>query len=565
MIKGRRRIAPRIRKKLRRLGGVGGAVAATTRQLLDSSGASASGLRVAMVADDFTRACFAPEADTLPLHADIWRAQLAAFRPDLVFVESAWRGPHESWRRQIARYEDVAPSEKLGELLAFCRGQDIPSVFWNKEDPVHFDRFIEAASGFDYVYTTEEAIQQRYVDATSLDADRVGCLMFAAQPKLHHPADAIRAPSVCFAGSYGEEAFVERRQQVEYLLDAAHPYSLLIYDRNLPNGDPRQRFPGRFEDALRPGIPYAELVDEYRRHRVFLNVNSVSRSMTMFSRRVFELLACGTPVVSTPSLGIEHLFDGIVRCESDQEGASAAIAELMGDPLQWRETSRAGVRRVLNHHTYRHRLHTIASKIGLTTESLETPRPAALGVVESGADLELLGSTLSAQTTRSAEIVVLRDRKSVGPSEASIVDRLRDALALPAGKVIVCDARSADPVAACRAAASRVEAADIVPFSREFSYGPGYLESLVICREFSRAEMIGKAALSPGDGDSLAPEHSHDVPLNPHGIMMRRAVMAAKGWDWRSTGTSSLLRAYRGLSTYATDSGDFESGGREVR
>ena len=48
----------------------------------------------------------------------------------------------------------------------------------------------------------------------------------------------------------------------------------------------------------------------YRSYKIFLNVNSVMNSDTMFSRRVFEILASSTHV-STPSEGMKDASDGV--------------------------------------------------------------------------------------------------------------------------------------------------------------------------------------------------------------------------------------------------------------
>src|SRR5690606_42129684 len=62
------------------------------------------------------------------------------------------RFPYTTLFRSYYSDEEFAP---LSELLAHCRSQGIPSLFWNKEDPVHFDRFRKAAALCDHVFTTD--------------------------------------------------------------------------------------------------------------------------------------------------------------------------------------------------------------------------------------------------------------------------------------------------------------------------------------------------------------------------------------------------------------------------
>ncbi|MEK8227730.1 hypothetical protein NKG05_18920 [Oerskovia sp. M15] len=78
-----------------------------------------------------------------------------------------------------------APRPAFIELVTFCREQGIPTVFWNKEDPVHFEDFLESAALFDRVCTTDVNRVPDYVER--LGHDRVSVLPFAAQPAIHNP------------------------------------------------------------------------------------------------------------------------------------------------------------------------------------------------------------------------------------------------------------------------------------------------------------------------------------------------------------------------------------------
>ncbi|HGY8280956.1 TPA: glycosyl hydrolase family 1, partial [Escherichia coli] len=57
---------------------------------------------IALIADEFTTYGLAPDADILPLTPFDWRWKLRLFKPDFLFVESAWRGYRNSWQGKIA-------------------------------------------------------------------------------------------------------------------------------------------------------------------------------------------------------------------------------------------------------------------------------------------------------------------------------------------------------------------------------------------------------------------------------------------------------------------------------
>ena len=56
-------------------------------------------------------------------------------------------------------------------------------------------------------------------------------------------------------------------------------------------------------------LNYAQMLTAYRAYKVFLNVNSVVESPSMCARRIFEISASGTPVVSAPSAAIGQFFE----------------------------------------------------------------------------------------------------------------------------------------------------------------------------------------------------------------------------------------------------------------
>nr|WP_304441070.1 hypothetical protein [Ignatzschineria sp. F8392] len=104
----------------------------------------------------------------------------------ILLVESAWKGHWNRWKFKIAAYPDYPErnNDKLKELVARAKDLGIPTVFWNKEDSVHFDRFIDSAKFFDHVFTVDETCIPRYKAVMGQDAS-VHSLMFAVQPKFH--------------------------------------------------------------------------------------------------------------------------------------------------------------------------------------------------------------------------------------------------------------------------------------------------------------------------------------------------------------------------------------------
>ncbi|MEA3502463.1 MAG: glycosyltransferase, partial [Actinomycetota bacterium] len=348
------------------------------------------GLRVASILDEMSHQSFAPECGLVTFGPHNWLEVLERERPNILLVESAWRGNSGSWEYKVGTYaypESVGLPD-LTALVEWCRSEGVPTVFWNKEDPIHFDKFKEAAALFDVVFTTDANMTDQYQDLPGVTDRVVGVLPFAAQPIIHNPVGSMtgRDPRPVFAGAYYRNRHHSRRSQLDMLLDAALPFDLMIYDRMGGAVSESFGFPERFQPNIEGTLPYEEMVQAYRSHRLFLNVNSVSDSPTMFSRRVFELLASGTPVVSTSSIGVEQMFGGVVDIVETQSQANEAITRLIEDDEWWLDRSVRGIESVFQANTYADRLHTIAEAAGL---SVGSARPRVSVVIGPGSDLSV--------------------------------------------------------------------------------------------------------------------------------------------------------------------------------
>lgn len=326
------------------------------------------------VMDEFTTGCFEQDLNLIQPRPDNWYALLEKYKPELIFIESAWKGNYGSWQYRVAEYSNK-PGQEVAQLCNYAREKGIPTVFWNKEDPVHHDKFMCSAKLVDGIFTTDANMKESYFRKTG--NPNIHALPFAAQPALHRPAPLDgRKQKLCFAGSWYGNRHAERGQSMRWLLETANQYDLVIYDRN--HGTGIFPFPDEFQKGIKGSLPYKALCEEYNRYRVFLNVNSVVDSPTMFSRRVFELMACGTPIVSTYAKGIENLFESdTVWLVRNREEAQEAIHTLMTDDAEWRRRSLAGIREVFAKHTYAHRLNTIFTHLNAATR-LPTDPPVML-------------------------------------------------------------------------------------------------------------------------------------------------------------------------------------------
>lgn len=326
-------------------------------------------MKVGVILDDFSYYNFSPEFQAIKISSKNFMNDIKNI--DMLFVESAWAGNNNQWRLVIGpnnRWVDGA----INSIINVCKKRGIPTVFWNKEDPVHFKNFLWLAKKFDFVFTTDDGSINKYRSA--LKHNRIYALPFAAQPMYQYPSVLSgRNKNPCFAGTYWNKQHLHRKKQMECVLKPCIPYGLHIYDRKKVGGAGNS-FPGPYDKCVVGGVPFLELMNKYRNYRFFVNVNIVTNSNTMFSRRVFEIASCGTPILSYPSLGMKRVFGDSIVFSDSEEKSREYIRNILSNDAYWEELSIKGIKVVYGKNTYSHRFDRICRIVGVRTPDVVTRR-----------------------------------------------------------------------------------------------------------------------------------------------------------------------------------------------
>lgn len=451
-----------------------------------------SHLQVAGILDEFSANCFKHECNLIAFRPDNWKEILSKEAPDLLLIESAWAGNNNSWQYKIAKY-NVQDKSELIELIEWCKNSGIPTIFWNKEDPFHFERFIDTARLFDYVFTTDENMIDRYIK--ELKHKNVYVMQFAAQPKYHHPLKTIkRKNKLCFAGSYYEDRHEARRNDLDLLLDAAAQYGLDIFDRNYEKTKQANMpfsFPERFQPYIQTGsLKYNEIYKAYKGYRVLLNVNSIKNSPTMFSRRVFEILASGSPVVSNYSEGIERTFGNeIVLMGKSKAEYEEIIEKFFNDEDFYGKICLKGLREVLSKHTYAHRLSYLAGRVGIDISAGAEESEKKVSIIcfiHNEVQASRVIASFKRQSYKNKEIIFFTEHKLMDPIKQVLSSQdIKETLYSFIYKEIADNLNQISGICSGRY---------ISHFSAENYYGHNFLLDLIYGTKYSNRSIIGKSS-----------------------------------------------------------------------
>lgn len=465
-------------------------------------------LTVAAIMDPFTRLAFDPECDIVDLHPQTWEEELLAADADLLFVESAWRGDADAWHDTV----QTCPQE-LVDIVAWCREHGIVSVFWNKEDPVYFDRFVKVAALVDHVFTTDLEIIPRYVH--DLGHHRVHVLPFAAQPSICNPIEVgRRKDAAVFAGSY-YAGFKDRNKALFAEIEGTtRVLPVEIFDRNYGTEEPTLQWPDPYRQMVVGTLPADQIDIAYKGYKVALNVNTVTTSQTMLARRAFDLLASGTPTVSNFSPSIKVLFGDLIAASDSADEIERAVRQIVDDRDRTDKLRAMGVRHVMGQHTYSARFKHLIEVVS----GAEVPETATVvGVVAHAADLDDLArwrGLVAAEPRRTLRLLVVSDDAAV-----------RDACARDGVAHL-----GVDDAASCPVLEALPDVVAVASLHPDHWYGPHYLTGLLDALDYSPALASAKTTryrLAADGGEELVDDDHEYRWWSGAAVSWHRAIVRA--------------------------------------
>ncbi|NOS82118.1 MAG: glycosyltransferase, partial [Nitrospira sp.] len=436
-------------------------------------------LNIACIMDDFTFSSYQPEAILHQLTPGNWKAELEGANPDLLFIESAWRGKDELWGNKVGH-----TSAEVQGIVEWCCAKQIPTIFWCKEDPIHFETFLNTAKLFDYVFTTDIDCIHRYKAA--LGHDHVYLLPFACQPATNNPIETYeRKDAFCFAGAYYVRYPERTRDLGNFVMELPAFRPLEIYDRNYGKNDPNYQFPEEYRPYIVGTLPFDQIDKAYKGYRYAINLNSIKQSQSMFARRVFELLGSNTITISNFSRGVRLLFGDLVITSDNGHEIVRRLNQVADNEARSRKFRLAALRKVMSEHTYGQRLAYVVSKVSGKAIKQSLPHIAVLAHAANPSELGAIQSQYQRQRYANTSLYVVVGEGMIPPvsddprvhfikneqAKEMVIDGLDGKAGLVAGLVV----------------------ADY--------YGPNYLEDIALATRYTEAELIGKAArYAWGDG-----------------------------------------------------------------
>jgi len=456
-------------------------------------------LRVAVIMDEFTLESYRPECQLLEVTPDNWKNEIMEFQPELLFIESAWKGKNDLWYRKVDR-----SSKEIYELTTYCHEKKIPVIFWNKEDPIYTSQFMTTAALADFVFTTDIDCVQRY--KTELGHEQVYHLHFAAQPIIHNPLEKYeRKDKFCFAGAYYHR-YPHRAEVFDKFSEVfIHTKGLDIYDRNYLNARPEHAFPERYNPHILGSLPASKIDVAYKGYIYGINMNSVQQSQTMFARRAFEMLASNTVTVGNYSRGMKNYFGDLTICTDDYQTMEKNLDKYCFNELTVGKYRLAGLRKVLSEHLYEDRMDFIVQKVFGVSLKRVLPKIAVVARCQNKEEAMRIREAFNRQEYVNKVLYLIGNEKEDS-------DCGKDYLTSDEAKKMLCGQVEEIDYYAC--------------ISHEDYYGKNYLLDIALATRYYRCDVIGKGSYYTNKTGKICKEEKGQPYTLFHNMSAKRVIVS---------------------------------------
>lgn len=438
---------------------------------------------VAGVVDKFTACCLEAECNFYQFDYENFEYFDSTVNVDIFFVESAWFGFDNKWFNIISRGSDV-----IIDIVNHYKLKGVPTVFWCKEDPVHFHRFLKTAAAFDYVFTSD--INSIPLYKILLKHTRVFLLPFACQPLQNNPILAKKRHfAAAFAGSFYAKYPDRIKDLSQVVLGVTNCCELAIFDRYKDSDDSNYKFPEEYQRYIKGSLSVQCIDEAYKGYQFGINLNTVKTSESMFARRVFELLGSGTPTISNYSSGIDYLFSEIVIASDDSNEISLRLKKWVDSEQITAKTALLGLRKVMLEHTYSHRMSYIMQKVFGAGESPLLPSITVLAEAHDIQHIKIILRNISSQKIKAKLVLIVSDQLIEQASIWVVKEYVSLVSSSQADKKKIRDVVN--------------DSAWIAGMSVYDYYGENYLLDLVLGSCYSQAKAFGKVAFFEANSSTI--------------------------------------------------------------
>ncbi len=411
---------------------------------------------------------------------------------DFFMCESSWNGNSGNWKSKI---NNKTINKELLCILNQCKKKNIPSIFFNKEDPVSFDLYIDTAKHFDIIITTDVNCISKYKEITN---SNIFVMPFTIDPlSINNIGRNNDNNKSFFAGSFKYNLSEERKKNTNLLLNKFidNKNEMYLFDRSL---NKKQRedfynnmytlnmFAPKYNKYIHECISHEKLLDVHLNLNWCGNLNTVTDSDTMFARRVLEASIMKNSILTDYSRGVYKNFKNSIYKFKDElkyETNEDILLNQIKKQIGWRNI-------IQNYNSYTH-FKNIFEKInikGFINPFLENNKISIICLTSKIYNFHIIQDNFFRQKYTNKELIIIINLNMNDEIKEIIKNNIHK-------NIMIKQINKEETFDFCVSEAISLSDGNVISiFNDNDYYGKNYLTDMNFSMIISNAQLLGKCA-----------------------------------------------------------------------
>lgn len=325
-------------------------------------------IKVATIVSDRLYHGLKYECDLLLLTPENWKNVIDYAGVEFFLLESFWDTATGHWH--LCQAHDGKEHKLLLDIIAYCDKNEIPTVYWNTQDTLYHEHFVNIMKLFKYVFCADinevEKLKKESIVAT--------VLLPAIQPVLHNPfKNYEHANSFNIEILYDGWADILRMGSKLNFLKEFKARGLSIIESQYRLFKSKLADSEDYKDNILGAVNMQDRLMALKYSNICISSeNTISTPMRQ-QWLAFEVVACRLLIIHKGNLDKTDCRHGIVESIADEKGFVNRINKLLDDDFLKEKNAHYAWRKVYSEHTFSHRLRTICKTIDIKYEIEEYP------------------------------------------------------------------------------------------------------------------------------------------------------------------------------------------------
>jgi hypothetical protein len=382
-------------------------------QLFEKESCCNPDLRIAGIVGERFCKVLPYDCNLLLLTEDNWDQIIRFAKPDFILVESCFQSCTGHWGyAQIVQNE---LQESLHKLLQLAKKNSVPTVFWQTLDVKYHDLFYSFARNFDFVFCADP----KSIDAFNKKNISASILLPAVQPKIHNPyRDYERYFDLDVPILFDGWGDLHRLgSELPSVLNELQGRGLSIFDSRHELWKKKIEDLGSLSSCVRGCIDYSTLLCLQRYAKIGVTFDTSTFTPTTQQWWSLEALCCGMAVVHNGELDTLDIRSRFVNVHKSDDHFLDKIDFLLGNEFHRRQMHTIAMQDLFKNHTFKNRLETICSNIGLSKSDAFLPLVSVYTIIENAVDIETVISNFKDQKYSNKELLIVVPKDVTADSE----------------------------------------------------------------------------------------------------------------------------------------------------